>query len=110
MKDNPAIYLITFLLLAFSMQQSLAGENHLFSRKSFNPNFFLQNDSTKKENPDTTKDKKDRQLSLELDYGSNQTFKGRKSDVKQPYYSPILEYEAPSGFFIYTSFTNIITK
>jgi hypothetical protein len=110
MKNNPAIYLITFLLLAFSMQQSFAGENHLFSRKSFNPNFFLQNDSTKKENPDTTKDKKDRQLSLELDYGSNQTFKGRKSDVKQPYYSPILEYEAPSGFFIYISFTNIITK
>lgn len=110
MKNNPKIILSAFILLSILIQQSLAGENHFFNKKLFAPNFVLPEDSTKKENTDTAKEKKDRVLALELDYGSNQTFKGRKSDVKQPYYSPILEYEAPSGFFIYTSFTNIITK
>jgi len=105
MKNNQAFILITFLLLVLSFQNNFAG-----SFFSFNPEFIPTNDSTSKEKADTTVEKKDRMLSFELDYGSNQTFNGRKADVKQPYYSPVLEYEAPSGFFIYTSITNIITK
>jgi hypothetical protein len=104
-KINQVFIYFTFLLIELSFQNSFGGSNHFL-----NPNFMPVRDSTSKNKADTSKEKTDRSLSLELDYGTNQTYKGRKSDVKQPYYSTNLNYEAPSGFFIYTSFTNIITK
>src|ERR1035438_1783844 len=103
MRNDRVFILIPIFLLVLTFQKTLGGNDHALNKSLINTN-----DSTSKKKKDTVKDEKDRMLALELDYGSNQTYKGRKSNEKQPYYSPVIEYEAPSGFFIYTSFTNII--
>ncbi|MEI6815449.1 MAG: hypothetical protein WCL14_02470 [Bacteroidota bacterium] len=49
----------------------------------------------------------ERAFTISLDYGSNQSYKGRKASDRQPYYIPNFTYQAPSGFFFYFAATNV---
>jgi hypothetical protein len=62
-------------------------------------------DSTNKSVEDTLTE---RIYTIGLDYGTNQSFKGRNNGKQQPYYTPNFNYQAKSGFFIYFSITNVI--
>jgi hypothetical protein len=104
MKNREILGLIVLILIG-SFTKIIAGGNYHF--KNIPSGLVFPKDSLVKSDSDSVKEK-ERSYTLELDYGSNQTYKGRKSNVKQPYYSPSFNYEAPSGFFIYTSITNVI--
>lgn len=50
-----------------------------------------------------------RNLIFSFDYGSNKTFLGRTASINQVYLSPVLAYEAPSGFFGGIAATKILS-
>ncbi len=64
-------------------------------------------DSTKNAQDDSAGE---RIYTVGLDYGSNQSFRGRNTGQKQPYYSPNFNYQAKSGFYFYASLTNILVS
>jgi hypothetical protein len=92
---NCKFILFFILLLVIGIRQSAVA----FSNTN--------NDSTKTNIDDTSAE---RIYTVGLDYGSNQAFKGRSTGQKQPYYTPNFNYQAPSGFYVYLSFTNVITS
>jgi hypothetical protein len=94
MNIKPSFWFLMLIFIAGSVASAIA--NH------------SANDSTS--NNSNSDSLAERIYTVGLDYGSNQSFKGRNTGQRQPYYSPNFNYQAKSGFFTFVSITNNITS
>ncbi len=52
----------------------------------------------------------DRSYTFNIDCGNDLHYRSRGNEIKLPYYSPGFNYESATGYFVFVSFTDIVTS
>ena len=104
---NYGVKIFGLMVFIFILNQNYFGKN--IGLKDFS-DIVEKKDSAKSKDETKTIDTRERTYTLEMDFGTNKTYKGRTNSTKEPYYTTSFNYEAKSGFFIYLAGTNYFAQ